>query len=522
MRKMGIAGTLKTKNHEIINKFMPNHSQIKNFFVNMDFIIKYNKQFTVESTVKNLDINIYNQDLKLKSPFNLNIKNNDYFWNLELQNSQSKINLFAEKNTFINTLDIKNMQFMYKDLFSIEGSFFSEIKYTKELYFTFKSDSLKLKINEVNDPINFATSLVYNKKIFINYLKTTNKNIICNTNTCNINNFFLEKNNSSLLLNGSIQYLNQKNVLKGNLSLDNLKIKDKIEDLIPSSFSQSIKKIFLPRIDSNEKSLMNVDTTIKVNNALIENSLFNISLEGDIKIKESIINPKIITALKLRDNSFITINENKLDITSLRITSNDYLNSTKPTIHLASNGFIENYLINVSLNGNIEKYTTTLSSSPKLSQDQILSLIFFKHTETTNKNISKSQNFQSQFLSIGLTIFDQLQISKDLRKNQQIQIKLISENEDNDYNILDPDIYMKKKSNTKIEITKQLPKNSMLSYKRRLGDESIEEDKITYEKKINKNTRIEAFYEKKNSSNTINPGKYNYIGGGLNFNWSFK
>ena len=121
-----------------------------------------------------------------------------------------------------------------------------------------------------------------------------------------------------------------------------------------------------------------------------------------------------------------------------------------------------------------------------------------------------------------MTIFDQLQISKDLRKNQQIQIKLISENEDNDYNILDPDIYMKKKSNTKIEITKQLPKNSMLSYKRRLGDESIEEDKITYEKKINKNTRIEAFYEKKNSSNTINPGKYNYIGGGLNFNWSFK
>lgn len=516
-----LSGTLNTKNYEIINKFMPNHSQLKSFFLNLDFSLRYNGKLYLESNIKNLDTNIYNQYLTLNKPFKLTINDHNYLWNFELKNNESNIVSSAKNKIFTNTFNIKNMNFSYKDYFSIDGSFLAELNYSNKLYFSFKSDLLTLKLSEVNESIKFQTNIKYDKKIFINYVKTDNKSIMCNANNCNFNNFFLEKNSSSFLMNGSLQYLNQSNILKGSLVVDNLKIKDKIEDLIPQSYSRSIKEFFLP-VTKNEKSKMNIDTSIRVNNAVIENSLLNISLEGNINLKESIENPRVNTALKLKDSSFISINENKLDITSLKITSHDYFHTIKPSIHLSSNGLIENYLITINLNGNIEKYTTTLSSSPKLSEEQILSLLFFKHTETTNKNITKSQNFQSQFLSIGITIFDQLQISKDLRKNQNIQIKLISENEENNYNIIEPDLYLKKKSNTKLEITKQLANDSTISYKRRLGDESIEENKVTYQKKINKNAKLELFYEKKNSSNTINPGKYNYIGGGLNFNWSFK
>lgn len=514
-------GTLNTKNDEIINKFMPTHSQLKNIHLDLDFSIKYKKNMFLSSNIRKFDISIYNKDLKLKKPFKLIAEDNNYLWNFELYSTDSNIVSSAKKNIITNTFNIKNMSFIYKDYFIIDGSFFAEINYTNRLFGFLKSDSLKLKLNDINESINFQSHLSYDKNLVIHSIKTDDQSILCKNNSCTLNNLLLEKNNSSLLLHGSLQYLNKMNILKGSLVVDNLKIKDNIEELIPQSYSQSIKDIFLPTM-KNKKSKISIDTSVKINNALIENSLLNLSLTGDMQIKESIENPKIITSLKLKDTSFISINENKLNITSFKIISNDYLNNIQPNIQLSANGFIENYLVSISLNGNIDKYTTILSSSPKLSEEQILSLIFFKHTEITNKNISKSQNFQSQFLSIGLTIFDQLQISKDLKKNQKIEIKLISENENNDYNIIDPDLYIKKKSNTKLEITKKLNKDTTLSYKRRLDDEFIAENKVTYQKKINQNTKIEFFYEKKNSYNNINTEKYNYIGGRLNFNWSFK
>ncbi len=525
-------GSFKIENKDYLNMFLP-FLNMKKINFNGDFKGSFKENLSLNLNFKNIFISFGKEyELSLKEPTQLKILNNMAEWNINLDGSLGSLQTLGKGNLYDNlsiknNFDLKNIPFDLSNFYiNASGPLKGFSNYHQgKLESNFKSNKFKVSSKLFDDHyLDFDISI--DENIFIKYLKSKDKSLICEKNHCELKKIKINYQDSLVFLNGEAFYNIKNQKITGNIFLEEAFIGSELMDLFSSNRKKNIDQKFLP--DShNYISPIELDLAIQNKTPIyILDDKLNLSLDADLSITNKINDPLYFININNNNNkilSTIQINNNIFNIENLNIFTKKPEKKIDPTINLTASSEINQYTVFLKLTGTTNDFKINFSSTPYLTQEEILSLIFLGHIYESNKNLSKKENVQSQFLSVGLMIFEQLKFSKNLKKKHDIKIRLSSKFNENESNYINPDVYSKNTIDTKIEISKIIAKKTTVVFEKSITESKKEDQKITLKNILNKNSSADFFYENKKEIYEDNKeNKLNIIGGGLNFKWTFK
>ncbi|MCS6838522.1 MAG: translocation/assembly module TamB [Bdellovibrionaceae bacterium] len=220
-------------------------------------------------------------------------------------------------------------------------------------------------------------------------------------------------------------------VLMGNITVENGLM---TKDIEATESSQIRKSSLLPRIllrEASDPLMLLVSLSLKSLN--IRNNLMEGTAKGQLVIKDSPRNPKLLGHIEVNKGSKIQYREQEFLIQQGQIFLSDR-EDFDPQLYFLAEARIDKYDIALNVQGNLSKPQVRLSSQPMLSESDILSLIAFgqlpHHVEGNIQRPTSESNAQAQ---LGSALLQNIGLFKKAQRAVGVNVN-ISSGYDPDHN----------------------------------------------------------------------------------------
>lgn len=248
----------------------------------------------------------------------------------------------------------------------------------------------------------------------------------------------------------------------------------------------------------------------------VENDLFDAEFRGDITLLNNFEYPEIIGKAELikgrllfRSTAFI------LDHAIVKLPSPEIF---RPQFSVGGSTIVNNYKISLFASGTPDEPKISFSSSPPLSQGDILSLLAFGFKGEDTKGVRQDDLSAITYSEVGSILLEQLRISKDLQ-SRGFKVNVVPTVSDNEANIVRPKSASDSAS-PKIVVQTQVAKNLEASMGATLGTAQSQELGGGLEYYLGRRASVSGVFEQSQSVDETAP-KSSY-GADLKFRWGFK
>lgn len=209
---------------------------------------------------------------------------------------------------------------------------------------------------------------------------------------------------------------------------------------------------------------VNFDRGIDVKNSLVDGRA-----NGRVTVLGTVQKPGMIGTVNLEKESKVYFNDTPFEVNIGTVTFND-ANDINPKIYLTADTRIQDHDITMVLQGTGQKPEMTLSSTPSLPQNEIISLLALGSTsEQMDTKISSTQQGNSASLSVASGLLKNAPLGRELKDRFGVDLQF-SSSFDNAASV----------ALQKITVSGQVTKKLGWNYNRAIGKTSKDEAQLRY------------------------------------------
>ena len=250
----------------------------------------------------------------------------------------------------------------------------------------------------------------------------------------------------------------------------------------------------------------------------VDNDLLNAEFRGEVTLLNNFEFPKVIGRAELVKGKLLFRNTSfDLDHAYVRLANPDIFD---PQFSIGGLANVDIYKINIFASGTMDDPKITLSSTPSLAQQDILSLLAFGFRGEDAKKVRSNDMSVLTYSEVGSALIDQLRINKDLQSKGVRLTVAPSFNRQSEANIVRPSEVGADTASPKVLVQSQIFKNLDATLGSTFGASQAQEMDATLEYKLGKKSSINIIYEQE-STLEANESKTS-LGADLKFRWGFK
>lgn len=247
----------------------------------------------------------------------------------------------------------------------------------------------------------------------------------------------------------------------------------------------------------------------------VENDLLDAEFKGEVTLLNNFEYPQIIGRGELVKGRLLFRNTAfTLDHAQVKLLTPEEF---KPQFSVGGATTVNNYKISLFSSGTPDDPKISFSSSPALSQGDILSLLAFGFTGEDTKGVKQDDMSAITYSEVGSILLEQLRISKDLQ-SRGFRVNVVPTVNDNEANIVRPRS-ANDSASPKIVVQTQVVKNLEASLGTTLGASQNQELGGELEYYLGRRTSVSGVFEQEQSVDSSIRTSY---GADLKFKWGFK
>lgn len=249
---------------------------------------------------------------------------------------------------------------------------------------------------------------------------------------------------------------------------------------------------------------------------MVENSLLNAEFKGEIILQNNFEFPQmIVRADMVRGKLIFGSTTFTLDHVVVRNPNPELFD---PQILLGGSTTVDPYKINIFVSGTASKPKITLSSTPSISQPDIVSLLTFGYRGDDAKKLNSADTNNIAYSEVGSILLDQLQINQNLQSKglRFVVAPSVTNTEDS---IVHPHTATSQAA-PKVYIQSQIMRNLEASFGGTVGASQGQSLDARLEYRLGRKASVSAVYEQTPGLD-VNEVRNSY-GGDLKFRWGFR
>lgn len=319
--------------------------------------------------------------------------------------------------------------------------------------------------------------------------------------------------------------------VSGELVINKAIIVNELDDFTKKSSSISQIRYLPDNQDSVIAKMFNLGVNVKLENpAIINNSMLDIALKGQLRLIGNPLRPKAEGRIFAPANSSrVFFNNNEYSIVGADFNFSSKKEISNPDFDVQASTTISNFNVNAKAYGDLERFNFDLTSDPPLPRNSIFSLIAFGYTDEIQRTLDPREQQNLTSVGVGSFVFERFKIADILNKQFGLQINLgtvfeqsqnssmlTGRSQDGQGNL------GRTRSATKIELKKRLDDAMTLSVSSTMGGSIGQRQSMNLTYSLNKKMQLEGVYELRTNEEGLEDVIDNSIGGDLKVRWTFK
>lgn len=274
---------------------------------------------------------------------------------------------------------------------------------------------------------------------------------------------------------------------------------------------------YLPEKLGGAKSLYEIRIrAIAEGGVFVQNDLLDAEFKGEVTLLNNFEFPQIIARAELvRGKLMFRTTAFTLDHAFIRAPNPEFFN---PQFSIGGIANVDSYRISIFASGTIDKPKITLSSSPSLPQEDIISLLAFGYRGEDARRVNPGDTSALTYSEVGSILLEQLKLSQNLQ-SKGVRLRVAPSISDNEANIIRPNSTAGAVS-PKVYLQTQIMKNLEATFGSTVGATQGQEVDANLEYRLGKKASVSAVYEQEPSLDVTK--KKDSYGADLKFRWGFK
>ncbi len=275
---------------------------------------------------------------------------------------------------------------------------------------------------------------------------------------------------------------------------------------------------YLPEVLNKKNSIYEVKIrAIAEQEVLVQNDLLDAEFRGDLTLLNNFEQPQITARAELVRGKLMFRNTAfTLDHAIVRAPDPEVFN---PQFSIGGSTNVSGYRIGIFAMGTSEAPKISFSSSPALSQEDILSLLAFGYTGEEAKRVDPNEKNALTYTEVGSALLDQLRLNQDLEKNG-FKVTVAPSIAQSEASIIHPETKGTSTAAPKVYVRTQILNNLDASLGSTFGTAQTNELDATLEFRVGKQASVNAVYEQEPGA-VANEPRRSY-GPDIKFRWGFK
>ncbi len=239
-----------------------------------------------------------------------------------------------------------------------------------------------------------------------------------------------------------------------------------------------------------------LDLVIKTENTIeVRNSLVEGYIKGDFHIIDRISSPRIKGEAQFEQDSIIRFRDNEF-----RVIQSSFLfegaSPINPKLQLRAKTRLNNYDVEVFLQGRANKPILTATSQPPVPENQIISMLAFGTipNQFDQSGTTPVEGGQQSGFEIGTGLFDNNPLGRELKERYNLDVQFSSSFDDQNNTAV-----------PKVTIRRKMGKDLIISVSQTTGNSSQSEGRVTYEL----DNQLSTIFRVSNRQSDINNGNNN-------------
>jgi hypothetical protein len=274
---------------------------------------------------------------------------------------------------------------------------------------------------------------------------------------------------------------------------------------------------YLPEKVAGAKSFYEIRIRANADGGIsVENNLLDAEFRGEVTLLNTFEFPQILARAELvRGKLLFRSTPFTLDHAYIRAPNPEFFN---PQFSVGGTATVDTYRISIFASGTVDKPKITLSSSPALSQEDIVSLLAFGYKGEDARRINPNDTSAITYSEVGSILLDQLKLNQNLQ-SKGIKVTVSPSFGNGEANIIRRDANTQ--AAPKVSLQTQILKNLDATFGGTLGSNQAQALDAKLEYRLSRKAAIGAVYEKIPTGLDATETRESY-GGDLKFRWGFK
>jgi hypothetical protein len=273
---------------------------------------------------------------------------------------------------------------------------------------------------------------------------------------------------------------------------------------------------YLPEKIGGAKSFYEIRIkAIAENGVFVQNNLLDAEFKGEVTLLNTFEFPQIVARAELVRGKLLFRNTAfTLDHAYIRAPNPEVFN---PQFSIGGVANVDSYRISIFASGTIEKPKISLSSSPSIPQEDIVSLLAFGYRGEDARKVNPSDTSAITYSEVGSILLEQLQINQNL-SSKGLKVSVSPSLNESEASIIRPN--STQTASPKVNVKTQIMKNLDASFGGTVGSAQGQSLDARLEYRLSRKASVSAVYEQTPGLD-INDVKSSY-GADLKFRWGFK
>lgn len=277
---------------------------------------------------------------------------------------------------------------------------------------------------------------------------------------------------------------------------------------------------YLPEKLSGAKSLYEIRIRASADGGVeVENDLLDAEFKGELTLLNNFEFPQIVARAELVKGKLLFRNTVfTLDHALIWAPDPELFN---PKFSIGGTANVDSYKVILFAAGTIDKPKITLSSSPALPQEDLISLLAFGFRGDETRRINPNDTSAITYSEVGSILLEQLRLSQNLQ-SKGVKLTVTPSTREDEASIIRPNSGSAAGNvSPKLYLQTQITKNLDAAFGGTVGSTQGQEIDANLEYKLGKKAAVSAVYEQEPTGLSANELKSSY-GADLKFRWGFK
>ena len=278
---------------------------------------------------------------------------------------------------------------------------------------------------------------------------------------------------------------------------------------------------FLPRMLSRDVvDVLNLDLTVNLTGPYkVKNSMLDALITGDLNLGGTANSPIVLGEIKAVPGGTLNFRDNLFEVTNGSVKFDDP-RELNPKLYGTARSRVNEYDVNLLLQGTMKEPRVNLSSQPPLNENDIISLLALGETSSelerrqTLSQTPGAGGAETAGIQVGTSVLTKNPLGKTLKQQLGVDVKVSSQIQGDDTGSV---------SVPKVTISKQWSKKMSTSASRTIGTNVTQDVKLKYQ--LNDNVSVIGNWEGKEieeAKTTEVPRKSDRVGVDLEYRLEFK